>query len=88
MSDAIDSAKEEIIDAVNSLPENEKKKAQGIAKLTSLILLIVLSLVGIVGSFDAIGLNMASYKNFLSVFMWPVMVLLISIGVGTIVGKK
>jgi len=80
----------EIFDKAIDLLGNQKttKQKQGIAKVSSIAMLVGIFIVGVVGSFNFAGFNMTAFVQFLDVAMWPLMLFILSVGAGSIVGSK
>lgn len=63
------------------------KKTSGLAKTASIAILVVIFGVGIAGAFLTQYFSMDAYVKFLEVAMWPLLLLLFSIGTSSVVSS-
>lgn len=77
----------EMINVIEEEKHKYRKKVKGIAKTITLSMMVIAFLVGLVGSFKQIPLDMKDFTMFLGSFAPFYMILIVSIGANSVVEK-
>lgn len=77
----------ELLEQMQKMLEKENKPVKGIAKFITLLMLIIVFIVGIIGSFVWANFDMEKFVQFLPVFGIMYVPLILSIGSASIVKK-